>query len=476
MDNTNNPAGQQENNNQKPPAQIPVPAQPAIAPATPLQTPIAAPVTVVPAMPSQLAPPTPLQTPVAAPVTVVPAMPLHTPEAEPVQPSHTCQGCQSCQSTTLQPVPSAQPLQITTVNQQKPAAATGPFYKISVRFRDRCKIVNCYSLDANIKEENNCVVETSDGPQFGQVVKAPKVIADGKIDEHLKLIRVATPEDTKHFYENIQKEKDAFKSCQQKIEEKSLEMKLVEADYSLDRSKIVFYFTAEKRMDFRELVKDLAYLLKARIEMRQIGVRDEAKMLGGYGCCGRELCCVSFLKDFIPVTIKMAKIQHLPLNQTKISGMCGRLMCCLAYEQGQYDSIRAAAEDAVKTGALMPAENGLPKEENEAVKPATQTPAPPQSQQRPRQPWNRNNGSNNNQERQGGRPEGKNNEGQRNNNRGNRNRNNDRNNRQNQNNSRNQNNRDRQGQGGNKPNNPQSNVQSSSQAQDTSKPGPVQGG
>jgi len=222
-------------------------------------------------------------------------------------------------------------------------SSASPVFQIHVRFRDRCKLFNCFSYNGSIKEGANCVVDSEDGPQFGQVVKLPKLITDGKIDGLMKILRVASQEDIKHYYENIQKEKDAYKSCQQKIEEKSLEMKLVEADFSLDRSKIVFYFTAEKRMDFRELVKDLAYLLKARIEMRQIGVRDEAKMLGGYGCCGRELCCVSFLKDFIPVTIKMAKEQHLPLNQTKISGMCGRLMCSLAYEQGQYDSVKEAA-------------------------------------------------------------------------------------------------------------------------------------
>ncbi|MCX5776052.1 MAG: regulatory iron-sulfur-containing complex subunit RicT [Candidatus Firestonebacteria bacterium] len=224
-----------------------------------------------------------------------------------------------------------------------PPVTTQPVYQIHARFRDRSKLINCYSFDGGIKEDANCVVATEDGPQFGHTVKLPKLIADGKTDGLMKLIRIATTEDIKHYYENIQKEKEAYKACQQKIEEKNIEMKLVEVDYSLDRSKIVFYFTAEKRTDFRELVKDLAYLLKARIEMRQIGVRDEAKMLGGYGCCGRELCCVSFLKDFVPVTIKMAKEQHLPLNQTKISGMCGRLMCCLAYEQGQYDSIKKAA-------------------------------------------------------------------------------------------------------------------------------------
>lgn len=240
-----------------------------------------------------------------------------------------------------------------------PPVTTQPVYQIHARFRDRSKLINCYSFDGGIKEDANCVVATEDGPQFGHTVKLPKLIADGKTDGLMKLIRIATTEDIKHYYENIQKEKEAYKACQQKIEEKNIEMKLVEVDYSLDRSKIVFYFTAEKRTDFRELVKDLAYLLKARIEMRQIGVRDEAKMLGGYGCCGRELCCVSFLKDFVPVTIKMAKEQHLPLNQTKISGMCGRLMCCLAYEQGQYDSIKKASLANLAAGVSPKEEPGF---------------------------------------------------------------------------------------------------------------------
>ena len=275
-----------------------------------------------------------------------------------IKPAHSCSCSGGCncpsngqtgsnpltQHIPLPPVPAVTSAPVVVAAPLVAAAATAQqVFQIHVRFRDRCKLFNCFSYDGNIKEESNCVVDSDDGPQFGQVVKIPKLIPDGKTDGLMKILRVATPDDVKHYYENIQKEKEAYKSCQQKIEEKNLEMKLVEADYSLDRSKIVFYFTAEKRMDFRELVKDLAYLLKARIEMRQIGVRDEAKMLGGYGCCGRELCCVSFLKDFVPVTIKMAKEQHLPLNQTKISGMCGRLMCCLAYEQGQYDSVKEAA-------------------------------------------------------------------------------------------------------------------------------------
>ncbi len=414
--------------------------------------------------------------PVSLPLQPVQPAPLLAAPAVTEPPCQSCPGCS--QTTPLAPVSTPVSAQAVQTEAVKPAtvvvSAPGPLYQIPVRFRDRCKIVNCFSTDLNIKEGNNCVVDTADGPQFGQVVKVPKLITDNRMEGYLKFLRVATPEDVKHFYENIQKEKEAYKACQQKIEEKSLEMKLVEADYSLDRTKIVFYFTAEKRMDFRELVKDLAYLLKARIEMRQIGVRDEAKMLGGYGCCGRELCCVSFLKDFIPVTIKMAKVQHLPLNQTKISGMCGRLMCCLAYEQGQYDTIRAAAEDAVKKNALStPADNGVIKDGTALLK----VPGP-QSQQKPRQPWNRNNGTNNNTERRNAGPEGRNKDGQRNNNQGSRGRNNDRPNRQNQNNNNNQNNRNGQRGPGNRPNNnnPRQNVPGGTPAVEAPKPAPGQGG
>jgi cell fate regulator YaaT (PSP1 superfamily) len=208
---------------------------------------------------------------------------------------------------------------------------------VGVRFGDRCKIYNCVATGLEVKKGDFCIVEGSDGQAFGQVVKEPRTIDESKINNFFKIIRIATEDDIKYFNENVQKEKEAYKYCLQKIEEKNLPIKLLEVDYTFDRSKAIFYFTAEKRVDFRELVKDLAYALKIRIEMRQFGVRDEAKMLGGYGCCGRELCCVLFLKDFIPVTIKMAKEQNLPLNQAKISGMCGRLMCCLAYEYKMYN-------------------------------------------------------------------------------------------------------------------------------------------
>jgi cell fate regulator YaaT (PSP1 superfamily) len=208
---------------------------------------------------------------------------------------------------------------------------------VSVRFRDRGKITNCtVSIDIKIKELDYCVVSTPDGLEYGSIISEPRVADQGKYPDMPKIIRIATVEDTKQYSENLLKEKEFYKTCAGKIEEKKLLMKLVEVDYAFDRSKIIFYFTAEKRVDFRDLVKDLAYLLKSRIDMRQIGVRDEAKMLGGFGCCGRELCCVSFLKDFTPVTIKMAKEQNLPLNLPKISGMCGRLMCCLSYENTMY--------------------------------------------------------------------------------------------------------------------------------------------
>ena len=209
-----------------------------------------------------------------------------------------------------------------------------------VRFRDRCKTYNC-ACHAVIPEEGQYViVDTSEGQEYGQVARAPKTVTDHKHVNFYKVNRIATPEDGLKFKENVEKEKEAYKICLQKINEKKLEMKLVEADYTFDRSKIIFYFTAEKRVDFRDLVKDLAYALKTRIDMRQIGVRDEAKMLGGYGCCGRELCCVTHLRDFIPVTIKMAKEQNLPLNPAKISGMCGRLMCCLSYEHEMYRQMK----------------------------------------------------------------------------------------------------------------------------------------
>ena len=185
------------------------------------------------------------------------------------------------------------------------------------------------------------LVETSRGIEFGEVVTGIKEIDDAMLQSPLKpVVRIASAEDLQHFKDNKAAEKEAYQVCQKKISEHKLDMKLVSVEYTFDNSKILFYFTANGRVDFRSLVKDLASVFKTRIELRQIGVRDEAKMLGGLGVCGRPICCGTFLGDFQPVSIKMAKEQNLSLNPTKISGVCGRLMCCLKYEQDQYEAIR----------------------------------------------------------------------------------------------------------------------------------------
>ena len=185
------------------------------------------------------------------------------------------------------------------------------------------------------------LVETSRGVEFGEVVTGIKEIDDSALQSPLKpVVRIATAEDIQHNKDNKEAQKEAYQVCQKKIAEHKLDMKLVSVEYTFDNSKILFYFTANGRVDFRSLVKDLAGVFKTRIELRQIGVRDEAKMLGGLGICGRPICCGAFLGDFQPVSIKMAKEQNLSLNPTKISGVCGRLMCCLKYEQDQYEQTR----------------------------------------------------------------------------------------------------------------------------------------
>lgn len=208
---------------------------------------------------------------------------------------------------------------------------------IGVRFKPAGKIYyfdpDTYEITANDK----VIVETARGVEFGHVVVGPREINEGDIVQPLKkVLRVATKEDVEQVKINETKEKEAFNICLEKINEHNLPMKLIEVEYTFDNSKIIFFFTAEGRVDFRELVKDLASIFRTRIELRQIGVRDEAKMLGGIGACGRVLCCHSFLGDFDPVSIKMAKEQNLSLNPTKISGICGRLMCCLKYENDVY--------------------------------------------------------------------------------------------------------------------------------------------
>ena len=221
---------------------------------------------------------------------------------------------------------------------------------IGIQFQKNGKM---YYFDANgIEAEAGSfvIVDTARGLDLGEVVLAPREMAEIPDAESLKkVIRAATEQDIQHGRENRIKEKEAFAICQKKIAEHKLEMKLVSVEYSFDGSKIIFYFTANGRVDFRSLVKDLASVFKMRIELRQIGVRDEAKMLGGLGPCGRPICCGSFLSQFQPVSIKMAKEQNLSLNPTKISGVCGRLMCCLKYEQDHYEQTRKKMPKVGKT-------------------------------------------------------------------------------------------------------------------------------
>lgn len=212
---------------------------------------------------------------------------------------------------------------------------------IGVRFKKAGKVYYFDPCDIEIKKGDNVIVETARGIEFGECVIAPKQINEEQVVSPLKsVIRRATEEDIERHNENKAKEKDAFNVCLEKIAAHSLKMKLIDVEYTFDNNKVIFYFTADGRIDFRELVKDLAAVFRTRIELRQIGVRDEAKMVGGLGPCGRAMCCSTFLGDFAPVSIKMAKEQNLSLNPTKISGICGRLMCCLNYEQETYEGIR----------------------------------------------------------------------------------------------------------------------------------------
>lgn len=213
---------------------------------------------------------------------------------------------------------------------------------IGVRFRKAGKIYFFSPLDYEIQTGDHVIVETARGVEYGTVVIAPKDIEEEKVIQPLKpVIRVATTEDDQIEAQNKEKEKEAFKICLEKIRKHGLEMKLIDSEYTFDNNKLLFYFTADGRIDFRELVKDLASVFKTRIELRQIGVRDETKILGGIGICGRPLCCHTYLADFVPVSIKMAKEQNLSLNPTKISGVCGRLMCCLKNEEETYEELNS---------------------------------------------------------------------------------------------------------------------------------------
>ncbi len=213
---------------------------------------------------------------------------------------------------------------------------------VGVRFRNAGKIYFFSPGKLEISTGQHVIVETARGVEYGSVVLGPRDVEDDKVVAPLKtVIRITTPEDDETEAKNRDKEKEAFRICLEKIAKHNLDMKLIGTEYTFDNNKVLFYFTADGRIDFRELVKDLASVFKTRIELRQIGVRDETKILGGIGVCGRPLCCSSYMADFIPVSIKMAKEQNLSLNPSKISGVCGRLMCCLKYEEDTYEYLNS---------------------------------------------------------------------------------------------------------------------------------------
>ena len=213
---------------------------------------------------------------------------------------------------------------------------------IGVRFRKAGKVYYFSPGEEDIKTGQHVIVETARGVEYGHVVLGTHEVDDKKVVQPLKpVIRMATEADEETERKNKEKEKEACKICLEKIRKHELDMKLIDTEYTFDNNKVLFYFTADGRIDFRELVKDLASVFKTRIELRQIGVRDETKIVGGIGICGRPLCCASYLSEFIPVSIKMAKEQNLSLNPTKISGVCGRLMCCLKYEEETYEELNS---------------------------------------------------------------------------------------------------------------------------------------
>jgi cell fate regulator YaaT (PSP1 superfamily) len=231
---------------------------------------------------------------------------------------------------------------------------------IFVRLRNSGQVYSYNAAGLNFSDGDYVIVEHDRGLDYGQITHpCEKLNTEESQKEPLKkIVRLALPADLKQIEENRSKAKEAFDSCQKKIVEHKLNMKLVQAEYSFDRTKIIFYFTADGRIDFRNLVKDLAKIFKARIELRQIGVRDEARLFGGFGPCGRGLCCAGFLKDFEPVTIKMAKEEGLPLNPPKISGICGRLMCCLSFE---YETYKILSKGLPREGERISTQKGKGK-------------------------------------------------------------------------------------------------------------------
>ena len=213
---------------------------------------------------------------------------------------------------------------------------------VGIRFRNAGKIYYFGPGELDLKAGMHAIVETARGVEIGTVITNPREVSEESVIQPLKpVLRIATEADERQAEKNLEKEKEAFRICLEKIQKHELDMKLVEAEYTFDNNKLLFYFTADGRIDFRELVKDLAAVFRTRIELRQIGVRDETKIMGGYGICGRQLCCNTFLPEFAPVSIKMAKEQNLSLNPTKISGVCGRLMCCLKNEEETYEYLNS---------------------------------------------------------------------------------------------------------------------------------------
>lgn len=230
---------------------------------------------------------------------------------------------------------------------------------VQVRLRSLGETKHFLANGMKFEIADKVIVEADRGLEYGDVVAPNAHVDPTNIEKPIrKVIRKANPWDEEQITKNRSKTKDLMDICSRKIREQNLPMKLVDAEYSFDRSKIIFYFTSETRVDFRNLVKELASIFRVRIELRQIGVRDEARMLGGYGPCGRQLCCIAFLKDFDPVTIKMAKVQNLPLNPSKISGLCGRLMCCLGYEHECYQEL---SKGLPKIGKEIKTEHGKGK-------------------------------------------------------------------------------------------------------------------
>jgi len=238
---------------------------------------------------------------------------------------------------------------------------------VGVRFRRAGKIYYFNPGETQPKPGDTVIVETVRGVEAADVVIGSRLVPESSISQPLRpVLRRASAQDLEHLEENREKEKEALRTCGAKVAEHKLEMRLVGADYTFDRGKLIFYFTSEGRVDFRQLVRDLSATFKTRIELRQIGVRDQAKMLGGLGSCGRQLCCCTFLAEFQPVSIKMAKKQDLSLNPAKISGLCGRLMCCLRYESEQYAEAKAAlaaAKSQPGEGPPVPVESEAPRPE-----------------------------------------------------------------------------------------------------------------